>query len=105
MSLWRKKLVLHSNLAGVSNGHMQKPIMPCPVRTLPSSSSSSSLPALRFGPFLERQRLREAQVSGMRGVLRHRASGRKQVKRAKRGKGVGSLVVGIQRFRRRSVNQ
>lgn len=28
MSLWRKKLVVHSNLAGVSNGHMQNPIMP-----------------------------------------------------------------------------
>lgn len=29
MILWRKKLVLHSNLAGDSNGHMQNPIMNC----------------------------------------------------------------------------
>jgi len=29
MILWRKKLVLHSNLAGDSNGQIQNPIMNC----------------------------------------------------------------------------
>ncbi|PON43792.1 hypothetical protein TorRG33x02_332920 [Trema orientale] len=37
ISLWRKKLVLHSSLAGVSNGQIQNPIIPQPL--LPSSGT------------------------------------------------------------------
>lgn len=43
MSLWRKKLVLHSNLAGVSNGQIQNPIIGSII------PSSTNLPASTSG--------------------------------------------------------
>ncbi|KAI6671268.1 hypothetical protein NL676_006153 [Syzygium grande] len=61
MSLWRKKLVLQSNLAGVSNGHMQNPIKPLPTTAFPSSSPPE-IPRLQ-----RRRRRRRSQARDIHG--------------------------------------
>ena len=54
MILWRKKLVLQSNLAGVSNGHTQNPIMPRLSR--PSSVTGFRRSSHRKQPTQRRKR-------------------------------------------------
>ncbi|KAI6700667.1 hypothetical protein NL676_014991 [Syzygium grande] len=67
MSLWRKKLVVHSNLAVVSNGHMQNPITRLPPGTLPSSFSRRLPPLFSSRSLFLGRKLKAVDSAGLHG--------------------------------------